>query len=251
MQHLPEQASFAAALLAPPPAAPLGLVVRTGLDPARRFAIHRNNMKAGLVAVLAARFPVLHRLVGRDFFARLALAFIECHPPLSPVLLAYGGAMPDFLAGFEPVRALPYLPDVARLEWLLHDGTLAADAAPLDRAALAAVAPEDMASLRFDLHPSLGLLASAFPVVTIWRANMEGRATEIVPADLAGEGALVIRPELVTSLHVIPPVLVEFAAQLRGGATLGEAAPVLGPDLATGLALLFREGAFTGFNRST
>ena len=110
----------------------------TALDPAeveRRFAVYRNNVAHSLSRALASRYPVIERLVGEDFFRPLAAAFIAAHPPASPMLFQWGGEFPGFLAGFPPLRDLPYLADVAELEWLRGQAYHAADAQPADATA--------------------------------------------------------------------------------------------------------------------
>ena len=106
------QAGFSRAMLEQ------GLPVPEGLAPARRFSVYRNNLYARLSDALRSRYPVVERLVGRDFFYAAAAVFIGAHPPSSPVLIEYGEAFPAFLETFEPARELPYLADTARLEWL-------------------------------------------------------------------------------------------------------------------------------------
>ena len=83
----------------------------------RRIGVYRNNVKASLVAALVGAFPVVQRLVGEEFFEAAAFVFVEHHPPRSPVLAEYGAGFAAFLEGFEPARDLPYLADIARLEW--------------------------------------------------------------------------------------------------------------------------------------
>src|SRR3546814_5922375 len=78
---------------------------------------------------------------------------LRAHPPTVPQLLHYGDRFADFLAGFKPVRALLYLPDVARLEWARHEAYFAGHADPLDPAALAGMPPERYLALALDLHP--------------------------------------------------------------------------------------------------
>ena len=48
----------------------------------------------------------------------------------------------------------------------------AADAAPLPREAFSAVPADEWPELCIDLHPSVALLKSDFPVVSIWQANL-------------------------------------------------------------------------------
>ncbi len=66
------QREFAAALLDPAAPVPSPLRRNGGKAPQKRFAVHRNNMIASLVAALAARFPVVHQLVGDEFFRAMA-----------------------------------------------------------------------------------------------------------------------------------------------------------------------------------
>ena len=52
--------------------------------------------------------------------------------------------MPEFLAAFPPVAHLPYLPDVARLDWPARRPTTPSDAAPLDPAVPAPLHPKTL-----------------------------------------------------------------------------------------------------------
>ena len=74
-----------------------------GLTRSKRFRVHRNNVFASLIGALRARYPVIERLVGEDFFEAAASHFIEAHPPRLPVLIEYGEGFGDFLERFEPV----------------------------------------------------------------------------------------------------------------------------------------------------
>lgn len=141
-----------------------------GLDPLR-FSVYRNNVQHGLARALAAGFPVIERLVGAAFFAALARAFAARHPPTSPVLLDWGHEFAPFLAGFAPVQGLPYLPDVARLEWARGQACHAADAPMIDPGLLARADP---ARLVLGLAPSVRAFHSPWPVLEIWQANQPG-----------------------------------------------------------------------------
>ncbi len=227
--------------LAPPPC----------LIRARRLSVHRNNLHASLAEVLRARYPVIQRLVGEDFFNAAAGFFAAAHPPRSPVLIEYGGGFPAFLEIFEPARGLPYLADAARLEWLRHRAYHAADRAPLTASNLAGVPPESAGCLTFALHPSAGLIASPYPIVSIWETNtFDGQVRPIGPG-LQGEAALVIRPELEVSVLRLDAAEHAFTAALAAGQTLaeaiGNAAAHDGFDLGPIFAKLIAAGAFSDF----
>lgn len=205
------QRAFARALF---DAEPPGNVAQVDAADARaRFAVYRNNVVVGLSKALATRFPVVERLVGEAFFRACARVFVERHPPRSRLMMRYGAEFPDFLAGFQPAAGLSYLPDVARLEYALGEAYHAADARPVGVEALADAATRDPLELRLRLHPSLRLVASGHPVVSIWRMNRPG-ATPKPLERREGETALVSRPALVVGVEAAEPGYAAFLAAL-------------------------------------
>ena len=108
---------FAAALLDAALPSPPGLGAWNGSDAGARFAVYRNNVVHSLVNVLTDSFPVVHQLVGDEFFGAMARRYLADHPPASPLMHRYGAGLPAWIADFEPAAALPYLSDMARLEW--------------------------------------------------------------------------------------------------------------------------------------
>jgi hypothetical protein len=240
-------ADFAGALWATERAVPMGLL------PAARFALHRNNVYASLIHCLKARFPVTVRLLGEDCFGQCARHFVEAAPPRSPVLMEYGAGLADFLAGFAPLRELPYLADVARLEWLRHAALHGAEAVPIAPAALAEVLPERMPDLVLALHPTAAILSSPYPVLSIFRANAVAGELMPVAAGLPGETMLVVRPEESVQLLPLSVAAAGFLRALERGLTLSDAAEAAGMidaafDLAQALAPMLRAGLFTGFH---
>jgi hypothetical protein len=162
--------------------------------------------------------------VDQRFFAYAAHAFIRRHLPTEPCLTEYGANFADFLASFPACDALPYLADVARLEWAVHTAALRSDATSLDLARLRRVDPRDMAQLRFIPDPSVTLLASPWPVDKIWQAHQEGRI-EALPGLQGGAVCLQVHAvgEAVT-IRVLEPAIFAFRDALARGLTLGEAA---------------------------
>lgn len=178
------------------------LVRANGLSGARRLQVYRNNVFAGLTSALGAVYPVVERLVGDGFFRYAADRYIRLHPSTSGNLHDFGGAFAEFLAAFPAAAGLPYLTDVARLEWAYHQVFHAAEHAPLDLSALRAIPPEGYLALKFHLHPASRLLHSDYPVLRIWEVNQadyEGDGT--VDLSQGGDQLLVIRRELRVELQ--------------------------------------------------
>jgi hypothetical protein len=242
------QGAFAEALLGAGSRVPPSIERATEADATRRFGIYRNNVHATLSAALAARFPVVERLVGEDFFRAMALLFVERHPPRSPVLSAYGAAFPSFLDRFEPAAALPYLGDVARLEWARAVAYHAADDCPVDISSLSSMPPERLHDALLTFHAGACLMLSDYPIVSIWRTNTHDHVVCEIGPELPGEAALVSRPALDVLVTPLPLGAARLIARLAAGDTLGRAAQAAtdaNPELQLpdALALLFGTGA--------
>lgn len=191
---------------------------------ADRIDVYRTTVQESLAEVLATAFPVTQRIVGAAFFRRLAGAFVAAHPPGVPQLSAYGDALPDFIAAFAPARELPYLPDVARLEWARSDSYFAADAAHLAPATLQTLAPEDLETLELSLHPATRIVPSSFPILTIWEVN-QPQVTDIPAVDMnVAQRVLVTRVDDVVPMREIGVGDMALVAALAAGAGLGDAA---------------------------
>ena len=247
------QSEFRSALLDRRRPAPSGLVCRNGGDPARRFAVHRNNVMASLIDALAATFPAVRALVGDRFFRAMAREYVQAQPPRSRLLVEHGSGLADFIAAFAPAAPVPCLADVARLEMLRVEVFHAADAMAVPAEAYQALLadPARLAATRITLHPACGWLRSMHPVGSIWHAHQG--LPDIDAADLAaidferGEDVLVVRPQLEVYVLALPAGGFEWLRALHAGATLGDAAAQAAAassdfTLAPLLALLLQHG---------
>jgi hypothetical protein len=252
------QATWAQALLDPAQTVPNGLVTWNHSDPGRRLAVHRNNVVVSLVDALAQTFPVTQQLVGEAFFRAMAQVFVRTHPPRTRVLARYGHELPGFVAQFPPAAGLPYLADVARLEWQRLQALHAADARPLDATSLSALMQDTTAlpALRWQLTPSLHLLRSPHAAVSIWAAHQDGSGIALEDVDLAqAECALVFRSGLDVMVLQTAPGMATLVEGLLGNAPFGEAieeASLAEPafDLSQALAVLIRHELLIGAERS-
>ena len=223
------ETSFAEALLNTAQPIPRGVIAHNAAIPARRFAVYRNNVVVGLRKALKSRFPAVEKITGEEFFAAMAQIFVTEQPPRSPLLVTYGDEFPAFIEAFEPARELPYLADVARLEAARTRAYHAADATPLGAEHFAALDADALGAIRIDLHPSVEIVRSPYPVVTIWAMNSGEQ--ELAPiGDWRGEDAVISRPHLEVEVRALPPGGAAFLAALAAGSTLGEAAEAAAAD---------------------
>lgn len=247
------QTEWPQALLEPDVPVPAGITSWNGSDPAQRFAVYRNNVIVSLVDALADTFPAVQSLLGEEFFRAMAREFVRANPPRSPVLTFYGQEFPAFIAAFPPASALPYLPDLARLELAYVSAFFAADVAPLDPAALAAILqqPDQLAGLVLNLHPSLTVLSSAFAMVSLWAAHQGESDSAGVKTDVP-ESAWVLRHEQTVKVLRMSYGDCRFIGAIQAHTPLGPAAEMAsqadaGYDLTRCLTVLLREQAVIAF----
>lgn len=219
-------------------------LITAGDAPAQvRLDVHRNNIVSAQVRALEALYPVVRQLVGKDFFAGTAQAYVSAHPARTGVLADYGQHFPDFLTAFDPAKKLPYLSDVAALELAWHQAYGAADAEPLPITALAELAPDQLDDLRLALHSSLRLISSPYPVGEIWRAHQDGTPDLPIQLDSGPAHLAVLRPTMDVLVHDLPVQDFQFLQAVQQGAALSQAAAATS-DLAATLANLFQLGCF-------
>lgn len=163
-----------------------------GLPPEYRLGIYRNNVFTNLREALRALFPVIERLVGKEFFDYTADAYIRLYPSPAGDLNQFGEHLAEFLVDFEPASGLPYLADMAGLEWLVHKVYHAAEHNELAIDQLATLAPEHYGELHFILNPASALFKSTYPLHRIWQVNQPGYAGDPVVNLNAGGVKLLI-----------------------------------------------------------
>ena len=193
-----------------------------GARVAAGITVYRNNVRAAYLRVLQDTFPVIHRLVGEEFFRYLAHEYFHTHSPSGPLVARYGDKLPEFLRSFEPAAGLPYLPDVARLElaWLGSYHAAEADCMELER--FFALLREDPETNALQLHPSVRLVKSPFPIHTIWLHNKSGSADKLRLPE-AGECVVVKRPAHRVFTEIISETVWAVLIALQQGKTFSAA----------------------------
>jgi hypothetical protein len=244
------QQSFAATVLGLPVELPISLRAATAARAESGLAVYRNNVMSGLITVVATRFPVVRRLVGDDSFFESIRRFIAAEPPRSLLLLDYGDAFPQFLRRLGDDACIAYIADIADLEIARGKAYHAADAASVPPQAFAAIPAHRLVGLRLSLHPSVSLLQSRFPIVSVWHANQE--AGDVALQQWRPEAALIARPMLEVEVWNLPPGGFAFLTALSRGAAMAEAAEAAthaAPefDLAVNLSVLIEARIVTGF----
>jgi hypothetical protein len=212
------------------------------------FEVYRRSIEANYRRALAATYPVVRALVGAPFFDAAVDAFAAAHPSISGDLNVYGDAFAPFVARHAPASTLPYLPDVARLEWALDESARAADVESDPQALIAAISvieDDAIGNMHLTLHPSCRRVASSFPVFEIWTAHQPGQDPGMqVDASAGATGHVLVRRSAHAPLvERITAAESAWLGALAGGAdfswALGQALQV-DPEFDLGQALQSR-----------
>lgn len=218
-----------------------------GVAPRARIELYRHHVRASLTGALRATYPVVCRLVGDAFFERVAWDYIRDEPPRSPLLFEYGRGFAGFLDHEPACGALPYLPDVAQLEWTINCVVHEEDEPAVGRDALAGIAPAAAPRIRLEFRSNIAYVASRWPVEAIWRGNQPG--IEPPEIDLDSGGSLLELRCTADRLMLRPLSSAAFAFRtaLAEGQQLGAAAEAAFAedeafDLAAALEAVIAEG---------
>jgi hypothetical protein len=218
-----------------------------------RLDIYRNTVMLTLTKALRLCYPAVGKLVGEEFFGAAAEVFVASHLPRAAYLDQYGGDFPEFLSDFESAATLPYLADVARLEWAVNGALRAPDAGPLDLQALAKTATNGASQVRLIPHPSVRWLRVSHPADVIWRAVLDGddRALAAIDLDTGVAHLLVEKGASGVAAHRLDEVSWRFGERLSQGEFLQAAIETTpGIDATRALAEHLALGRFVAFEVS-
>ncbi|SFG72418.1 hypothetical protein SAMN05518865_11710 [Duganella sp. CF458] len=206
-----QQQAFSDALFAPAAEAALQLKHK------ERFGLYRGNLASTWSKALAAAYPVIAQLVGGEFFAAMAREYGRAHPSDSGDLNRFGAHFEPFLRSFAHVKDLPYLPDMARLEWQLHRIHYARHELALQAQD---INPQTVEEQVFVWQATAQLFESEWAVVPLWLAH-QGMP---FPQNMnEASRALLSRPEWTAQLTPLQAPQYAALHELKEGKTVGAA----------------------------
>lgn len=194
------------------------MLAQAGVD------IYQRSIIGNLSGALENCYPVVAEVVGDAFFREAARQYIITTPSHSGDLNEFGNTFADFLAIYPYAGTLPYLSDLARLEWLVQSVYYAPDTPCSKHQDLANISPEDYASLHFVVAPDHARMDSPWPVASIWQSHQpDGEA--ITTINLAATSrALILRNAGQVQVKSLTTGEASLFDALASGEPLGQAA---------------------------
>lgn len=216
------QRQFMAALYDAAAPGPTASIAGDGLTPDARLRVYRRSCNEMQAAALRASYPAVLALVGEEWFDQTARDYRRVHPSRSGNLQRYGAHLADYLESLPACRSLPYLPDVARLEWLRQQAILAGESRTITPGAFVEGLPNAGERPGIRLHPSVHFIGSRHPILTIWRYAMQP-SQESLTLSGDGENVMLWREGAQVAMTALDPASFVCAMTLAEGHTLRRA----------------------------
>ncbi|HRH06917.1 MAG TPA: DNA-binding domain-containing protein [Burkholderiaceae bacterium] len=192
----------------------------------RGLQVYHANAQVAAIRNLQAAYPVIEQLVGDEAFALLARDLWHQFPPTRGDAAQWGAELAQLISSIAELNTEPYLPDVARIEWALHNAATAADA-ELDVSSLALLTAHAPEAITLQLTPGTHIVNSSYPAASITTAhlyeNPSFEALQVKLRKISPESALIWRQGFRPSVAVCTAADAVFIQNLLDGASLASA----------------------------
>ncbi|MCH7600861.1 MAG: putative DNA-binding domain-containing protein [Myxococcales bacterium] len=198
------------------------VLVPRGADPSLRFAIHREGYPARISSSLAEAFPAVANILGDGSLAKLTDRFIDSGLPAEQNLNRIGRELPVFLASDPLTRNVPFLPDLAALEWAIFECFHSETGRDFDPATVGTLSLADWARTRIAFRPGTAVVTSAWPIRKLWMTRDLDRSEIDVDLSDRPEQALVYRVGFTVETQPLDLLEAHTLERLLDGVHLGE-----------------------------
>ena len=207
--------------------------------------IYRNNSIGARTRALAEIYPVVEKILGKQCFAGMAQEFVTASPSIEPDLNRYGENFPSFLCTIvtqqKAFTELPYLPDLATLEWYFHAAYYAMD----DLLFTPTSSSEIDTSVILAQSHSLHCFSTAYPVYAIWQGHQGNEQAKQVTAINGNEYILISRQQghpIVEKVTKEDCEIIHLAEDKKALEGVVEMAVKLGLDIQNRLPAMIEQG---------
>lgn len=144
-----------------------------------RLAAYQGNIRGAHLQALDRAYPVTREVLGPRYWQQLLEHAVPRFGSSSPDLNAYGDFLPAVLGEAQKQRPelapLPYLEELAGLEWAVHRARFVKDDRGFDWEGFEALTTTGRASIRLVPSSALTIVSLSYPVDDIWRAHAGDR----------------------------------------------------------------------------
>lgn len=184
------------------------------------LSVYRNNIFGNFDSVLKTIYPSIKKLVGDDCFDNLCKKYHQQYPSKSGNLDEYGKYFYKLVMDLENEHKLAYLKDLSKLEWKYHFAYFALDVADFEIEKFQNLKEKDLFKVKFKLHPSCCLMASKYPIDSIWKFSKTNGRKKLNLKNLKKESILIERAKWRTNITNLLDTEFLFLKQIKQGQNL-------------------------------
>ncbi len=129
--------------------------------------VYERGYHARLTEALGETYEGIWWVLGDEGFFLLAKKYLNAHPSDTYTLSNIGRQLPSFLHSYSETKDFPFLPDLARYEWLFHELFHRQQHPSISPDALQQVLGAGDAALKFGA--AVALFEAPYSVYNIWR----------------------------------------------------------------------------------
>jgi len=198
-----------------------------GEEGKRRIAAYTGGYPTRFHESLSEVYETIRSLLGPERFLDLAYDYSVHYPSRDYNLNHVGRHLSEFLKTSALIKELPYLSDLARLEWLISEAFHSFEKPPVRPEEMASIPSEKWEDIRLTFQPSTSLVSSFWPIFQLWM-DRKGPLPGISKDHLKSpEHILVGRRGLQVRVEQLEPAQFRLMELLLTGESLGEACEVL------------------------
>lgn len=188
--------------------------------------IYKTSFFVGLQKNLEESFEVCKLLVGDEFFDKLTKDFISANNyPKNSNMNSFGDKFADFITRYPHTVTIPYLADIARLEWEIKQCLIKPRDISNAMEVLAKIDSAQHINLKFKLNSTIKIIQSSFPLDLIYEAN-KSQNFDNVAIDLFNTNktytVLIWQYNYKLHMKTLTAIDIDFFALISNNLTLGD-----------------------------
>lgn len=159
------------------------LAPNQNIDHQTSIKIYRNNTLGALVNALLDVYPICQKILGKEYFRQIAIQHVNASPSMSSNLNNYGNGLHKTISDLshlhEELVSMPYLIDIAKMEWQLHRCYYASNCETFKIEELSQLTAIQQSQVKFILADDIYVTQSAFDLYSIWKSSKSFQNIEV------------------------------------------------------------------------
>jgi len=195
-----------------------------GGDPGEaRLSVYEEGYRVRFREALEEVYEAVHRVLGKKQFQEVAHRYAKRFPSHDYNLSYSGRHFPEFLKEDPIKQVLPFLPDLAALEWKVTCAFHAQEGIPFDRKTVQEISLTSWDEARLTFRPAVSVLHSSWPILEIWEVRHEEKGKIDIALMDRPQTVLIFRQGGTVYCEAIDPSEGALLQRLLEGKPLGEA----------------------------